>query len=130
MSEMASQYPPMPTMTIEQWRAERDATVDRKRESWATRDAGQGTISIIREVVEPSFNPTGLDLACMHENPELFFPISGKKRSALPQIEEAKAVCYDCPIKIECLNGALERRELLGVWGGELVNKGRVIENK
>jgi WhiB family redox-sensing transcriptional regulator len=31
---------------------------------------------------------------------------------------QAAALCHPCPIKAECLAGALERREGFGVWGG------------
>ena len=39
-------------------------------------------------------------------------------------------MCLDCPLRIECLNGALERREPWGVWGGELFAQGVVIPRK
>jgi WhiB family redox-sensing transcriptional regulator len=55
--------------------------------------------------------------ACVDEDPELFFPI-GETGPALLQIEEAKAVCRRCPLMESCLQGALERGEDAGVWGG------------
>ncbi|MEU1516275.1 WhiB family transcriptional regulator [Streptomyces sp. NPDC005811] len=55
--------------------------------------------------------------ACVDEDPELFFPI-GDTGPALLQIEEAKAVCCRCPLMESCLQGALERGEDAGVWGG------------
>ncbi|MEU0119083.1 WhiB family transcriptional regulator [Streptomyces bobili] len=55
--------------------------------------------------------------ACAGEDPELFFPI-GDTGPALLQIEEAKAVCRRCPLIESCLQGALERGEAAGVWGG------------
>ncbi|MET8411112.1 WhiB family transcriptional regulator [Streptomyces sp. NPDC005195] len=54
---------------------------------------------------------------CVDEDPELFFPI-GNAGPALYQIEEAKAVCRRCPLQESCLQGALERGESAGVWGG------------
>ena len=47
-------------------------------------------------------------------NPELYFAESPS------DVELAKALCQDCPVRAECLAGALERREPWGVWGGEL----------
>lgn len=55
--------------------------------------------------------------ACADEDPELFFPI-GDTGPALLQVEEAKAVCRRCPLMETCLQGALERNEAAGVWGG------------
>ncbi|MFF3127846.1 WhiB family transcriptional regulator [Streptomyces sp. NPDC057908] len=55
--------------------------------------------------------------ACADEDPELFFP-TGDTGLALLQIEEAKAVCRRCPLMERCLQGALERGETAGVWGG------------
>ncbi|MCX4581024.1 WhiB family transcriptional regulator [Streptomyces sp. NBC_01571] len=55
--------------------------------------------------------------ACVGEDPELFFPV-GNTGPALYQIEEAKAVCRRCPLQESCLQGALDRGEATGVWGG------------
>lgn len=64
-----------------------------------------------------------LDLPCRKE-PELFFAES-------PQdVELAKALCAECPIRRACLAGALERREPWGVWGGELFIRGVVVPRK
>ena len=45
-------------------------------------------------------------------------------------IARAKAMCGLCPLRAECLAGALEREEPWGVWGGELLSGGRIIANK
>lgn len=63
-------------------------------------------------------------LPCRLENPELFF-------AETPQdVETAKGLCLDCPVRAECLAGALERREPWGVWGGQLFLQGVVIPRK
>src|SRR5699024_8939224 len=36
------------------------------------------------------------------------------------EVESAKALCGTCPIRVECLEGALARKEPWGVWGGEV----------
>jgi len=48
----------------------------------------------------------------------------------IADIARAKAMCDLCPLKASCLEGALEREEPWGVWGGELLSGGRIIANK
>lgn len=64
-----------------------------------------------------------LELAC-RTDPELFFA------EAPADVELAKALCVDCPIRRACLAGALERREPWGVWGGELFVRGVIVARK
>ena len=45
-------------------------------------------------------------------------------------IQRAKAICSTCTSKVDCLSGALERSEPWGVWGGELLEEGRVCSTK
>jgi len=42
----------------------------------------------------------------------------------------AKAICSKCTLAEDCLSGALDRAEPWGVWGGQLVENGRVVANK
>jgi WhiB family transcriptional regulator, redox-sensing transcriptional regulator len=67
--------------------------------------------------------PSGLDLPCA-EDPELFFA------EAPEDIEQAKTRCQGCRARINCLEGALERREPWGVWGGELLLRGTIVPRK
>ncbi|MCZ4497771.1 MAG: transcription factor WhiB [Marmoricola sp.] len=72
-------------------------------------------------------DPAGVDeelLPCRVNGAELFF-------AELPSdVELAKSLCQSCPVRVECLAGALERREPWGVWGGELFQSGVVIARK
>ena len=45
-------------------------------------------------------------------------------------IASAKRVCADCSVLAECLEGALDRRELFGVWGGQLFINGKMLTVK
>lgn len=45
-------------------------------------------------------------------------------------IQRAKAICSTCTSRVGCLSGALERSEPWGVWGGELLEEGRVCATK
>ena len=48
----------------------------------------------------------------------------------LQDIAKAKQICALCPVMSECLEGALERREPWGVWGGQLLLNGKVLQGK
>lgn len=54
---------------------------------------------------------------CRDEDPELFFPI-GTTGPAASQLARAKAICRLCPVRVECLEWALETGQDAGVWGG------------
>ncbi len=45
-------------------------------------------------------------------------------------IARAKAICSKCKLSISCLEGALDRAEPWGVWGGELIDNGRIVVHK
>lgn len=48
----------------------------------------------------------------------------------LVDIARAKAICSRCPLANECLAGAIDRAEPWGVWGGQLIENGRVVVDK
>lgn len=57
-------------------------------------------------------------------DPDLFFAESPD------DVELAKSLCSDCPVRRTCLAGAIERREPWGVWGGELFIRGEIVPRK
>jgi WhiB family redox-sensing transcriptional regulator len=64
------------------------------------------------------------EIPCRVQDAELWF-------AELPaHVEQAKALCRDCPVRTACLAGARERREPWGVWGGELFLQGVVVPRK
>lgn len=66
----------------------------------------------------------GLDLPCRSGDADNWFA------EAPAELEQAKALCAQCPIQAECLEGALRRGEPWGVWGGEIFERGAVIPRK
>lgn len=48
----------------------------------------------------------------------------------LDDIARAKAICGLCPVREECFEGAVARREPWGVWGGQLFLNGKVLAHK
>jgi WhiB family redox-sensing transcriptional regulator len=67
---------------------------------------------------------TAFTLPCHNSDPELFFSEKSE------EISYAKSLCAGCPVKRECLQGALSRKEPCGVWGGELFEEGVAIAAK
>jgi WhiB family redox-sensing transcriptional regulator len=45
-------------------------------------------------------------------------------------LERAKSLCAECPVRAACLAGALQRGEPWGVWGGEIFQRGTVVARK
>ena len=53
----------------------------------------------------------GSEVPCMTW-PDLFFPELGESTV------RAKKLCGSCPVKLQCLEYALDAGESIGVWGG------------
>ena len=68
--------------------------------------------------------PAPAPTPCAAEDPELWFAESPS------DVETAKALCAPCPLSASCLAGALERREPIGVWGGQLLVGGVAVPFK
>lgn len=64
------------------------------------------------------------DVPCRIQDADLWFAETPS------ELEQAKAMCQACPARLACLAGALERREPWGVWGGEIFERGAIIERK
>jgi WhiB family transcriptional regulator, redox-sensing transcriptional regulator len=67
--------------------------------------------------------------ACQSADPDLFFPISGSGPARV-QVERAKAVCADCPVRTDCLRYALAAGPLQGVWGGLTEEERRLLRQR
>ena len=65
-----------------------------------------------------------MELPCRQYDPDLWFADSPA------DLEVAKTLCGDCPLRVECLAGAIERAEPWGVWGGEIFERGAVVPRK
>lgn len=66
----------------------------------------------------------GGELPCHKYDADLWFA------DAPTELEFAKSLCTDCPVKVECLAGAIDREEPWGVWGGEIFEGGAVVARK
>lgn len=61
-----------------------------------------------------SFKERGL---CRFADPEMWWP-NGTTGEEAEKITEAKRICGMCPVRVECLTYAVERRQYFGIWGG------------
>lgn len=64
------------------------------------------------------------EIPCRTTDADLWFAESPE------DVELAKAMCVECPLRVQCLDGALERREPWGVWGGQLFVQGAIVARK
>jgi WhiB family redox-sensing transcriptional regulator len=64
------------------------------------------------------------DLPCRQGRADLWF-------SPDPlEVEQAKRLCRVCPLQLPCLTVAVQRLEPWGVWGGQLLENGRIVPRK
>ncbi len=82
-----------------------------------------GSVTIVASPAGPTGTVMGRALPCAGD-PDLFFAESPD------DVELAKSLCSDCPVRPACLAGAVERREPWGVWGGELFIRGEIVARK
>ena len=82
---------------------------------------------------EPDFGLVGLldaapatqgETPCQANSPDLWFA------ETPAELDRAKALCATCPVRAQCLAGALARHEPWGVWGGQIFERGTVIARK
>lgn len=78
----------------------------------------------MNELLDPFAPECPEDLPCRVQDSGLWF---GERPA---ELEAAKQFCQDCPARLGCLAGALERREPCGVWGGEIFENGVIIARK
>ncbi len=48
----------------------------------------------------------------------------------IADINQAKRICSACPMAVPCVQGALDRHEPCGVWGGYLFANGQIVAHK
>jgi len=80
--------------------------------------------ALLDALVEDVDVAVAAEVPCRVNDPELWFAESPA------DVELAKSLCQSCPLRQECLAGALERREPWGVWGGQLFIAGVVVPRK
>src|SRR5919106_6187532 len=83
----------------------------RKRDGSAT-----ATPSIVRDAEVWTWQ---LSARCRGADPSMFFHADGERGSSRRQRErEAKRLCAECSVVMQCRDYSLTFREAYGVWGG------------
>ena len=79
-------------------------------------------------VYEPRTRPAPwmADAVCRGMDASVFFT----ERGANGDLAAAKAVCATCPVRVECLDHAIETRERWGVWGGKSERERRTLRRQ
>ena len=85
---------------------------------------GRGPLPNVQGLLDPLAKECPDDVPCRVQNPDLWFA------ETPADLEQAKALCQDCPARLACLTGAIERREPWGVWGGEIFERGAIVARK
>ncbi len=114
----------MPTSRTENTEC-RDRGTGRKP-STQGRDNKEVPSTMLAELIDQTRSAVdrGVELPCRINDPELWFADRPE------DVERAKSMCRECPLRATCLAGAKDRREPWGVWGGELFQQGVVIPRK
>lgn len=75
-------------------------------------------MTLVAQVLDIDSTAFMADAACKGQT-TLFFPLPGERPEARETREsKARALCYSCPVLLECREYAREQREY-GFWGGE-----------
>lgn len=65
--------------------------------------------------------------ACANRTDNLFFPNTEGETSFM---RAAKAICTGCPVRLECLDYAIETGQTEGIWGGLTSRERRVTRRE
>ena len=109
----------------------RDADAEAKRELWeiARKKEQARRQALLRQVQDGEIPIIG-PAACTQMSGDRAARVRVFFSQDRKVIDQAKAICAGCPRREPCLEGALERREPWGVWGGELFRNGHVVTNR
>jgi WhiB family transcriptional regulator, redox-sensing transcriptional regulator len=69
------------------------------------------------EILEVPSMAWGSRARCAAEDPTLFFP-NGDSPGTRAKAAEAKKLCLECGVRLECLRWAIETGQEEGIWGG------------
>ena len=83
-----------------------------RQPNWVS--AGVSPLVALQDQAPPSWRQ---DAACRDFPTDLFFPIGHGPR-AQAQASQAKMICNECPVRVECLDYALTTNAQFGVFGG------------
>jgi hypothetical protein len=116
-----------PPGTVPPARQATDADALRRRRERDTA-AQRGRRARRRPRIPPVITPALSSAACKGADADLFFGPDAEFVTARREREaKAKAICADCPVRLECLAYALDTGQAYGIWGGLNEDELRVI---
>ena len=73
----------------------------------------------------PQPQPWRDQAACIGHPIDWWFPPKGG--STAPEARKAKAICAECPVRLDCLEHAVTAPEPVGIWAGTSERQRRVL---
>jgi WhiB family transcriptional regulator, redox-sensing transcriptional regulator len=64
--------------------------------------------------------------SCTQVPGDMWFPDNGVDQN----VAEVKAMCRNCPVRLQCLEYALANHEHFGIWGGLTVKERRDLRRQ
>lgn len=58
------------------------------------------------------------EAVCNSVDVNIFFPERGSGSRGQPHHSQVKAICMECPIRVKCLQFAIDENQIHGIWGG------------
>lgn len=69
-------------------------------------------MTILNAILRPDRGSWQDDALCAEIGGDTWYPDKGQSP------KDAKGICYECPVRTQCLQYALDHDERFGVWGG------------
>jgi len=64
------------------------------------------------------------DAACRDVGGDAWYPAKGRRAPL------ARSICEGCPVRVDCLEDALDRHDQYGIWGGYNIDERQKIQQQ
>lgn len=80
----------------------------------------------MKPMVEVGIPTWTIAASCTQVPGDMWFPENGVDQS----VSEVKGMCWECPVRPQCLEYALANGEQFGIWGGLTVKERRELRRR